>query len=161
MKKITINFEFNSEPMTLDVEPNDTLLEIIREKIGVKSPKVACDRGDCGACTVLLNGKTVRSCLILAPEVDGHTVATIEDLAKDGATPMQKTFARNNAFQCGFCAPGMILTTHEFLQSNPKPTREEVQEAISGNLCRCTGYEKIIDCIVNPDLKIGEEKKND
>ncbi|PKL47984.1 MAG: (2Fe-2S)-binding protein [Candidatus Riflebacteria bacterium HGW-Riflebacteria-2] len=158
MKKININFELNNEGWNLDVEPSDTLLEAVRDKMGVKSPKIACDRGDCGACTVLLDNKAVRSCLILAAEIDGHKITTVEGLCPQEPTPLQKHFARNNAFQCGFCAPGMILAAHELLQNNQKPSREEVQEAISGNLCRCTGYEKIIECMVNPDLKSGEDK---
>lgn len=159
MKKVTIDFELNGDAWTLDVEPNDTLLEAIRGKMGVKSPKVACDRGDCGACTVLLDGKAVRSCLILAAEIDGHRITTIEGLSQKGPTLMQKSFARNNAFQCGYCAPGMVLAAHELMTGNPHPTREEAQEAISGNLCRCTGYEKILRCIVNPELEMDKEGK--
>ena len=159
MKKITINFNLNSEPWTLDVEPNDTLLEVIREKTGVKSPKVACDRGDCGACTVLIDGKTARSCLVLAVEIDGQNITTVEALSKDEPTKLQKSFAKNNAFQCGFCAPGMVLATHELTETNQSPTKEEVQEAISGNLCRCTGYERIIECVINPDMNIEEDNE--
>ncbi|HNV71774.1 MAG TPA: (2Fe-2S)-binding protein [Candidatus Ozemobacteraceae bacterium] len=158
MKTHAISFTLNGEPWTLEVEPSDTLLEAIRDKMGIKSPKVACDRGDCGACTVLLDGKAVRSCLILAVEIDGHEVVTVEGLSKQSPTPLQQSFAHNNAFQCGFCAPGMVLAAHELLQRNPHPTREEAQEAISGNLCRCTGYEKILECITDPHLKLPEDK---
>ena len=158
MQKITINFILNGEKWNLDVEPSDTLLEAIREKMGVKSPKVACDRGDCGACTILLDGKAVRSCLILAAEADGHEIVTVEGLSQIEPTPMQKSFVRNNAFQCGFCAPGMILATHELLKTNPHPTRKEAQEAISGNLCRCTGYIKIIDAVRQASQRLKDGK---
>jgi carbon-monoxide dehydrogenase small subunit len=146
MKKIKINL--NHEFRTLYVEPNDLLLDVLRDKLGVKSPKCGCDRGDCGACTVLLNGKTVRSCNILAIEVDGDEIITIEGLSTNGLTKLQENFNEMNSFQCGFCAPGVILASHELLEENPKPSIEEVKEALSGNLCRCTGYTPIIDAII-------------
>lgn len=144
-KKITINL--NGEPRTGDVESSDTLLDVIRDGFGIKSPKKGCERGDCGTCTVLLNGKSVRSCIVLAIEADGQEVTTIEGLMKKGLTPLQKKFIESNAFQCGFCAPGMIIAATELLGRNPKPTREEIKEALSGNLCRCTGYTPIIDAV--------------
>ena len=140
---ITVNGEFRQ----VNVEPNDLLLDVLRDKLGVKSPKAGCGRGDCGACTVLLDGKSVRSCLILAIEVDGCRVDTVEGLSKNGLTPLQQSFKDHNAFQCGFCAPGMILTAEELLANNPTPTKHEIKEAIAGNLCRCTGYERIIQAI--------------
>jgi carbon-monoxide dehydrogenase small subunit len=148
MKK-TIRLSVNGEPWTLDVESNDTLLEVLRARIGVKSPKVGCERGDCGACTVLLNGRTVRSCIVLAVEADGQEVTTVEGLGGDGPTPLQEAFVTHNAFQCGFCAPGVVLAVSELLEKTPRPTREEVAEAISGNLCRCTGYEPIIRAVLD------------
>ena len=157
MNSLTIHVTINGEKRQFVVAPNDTLLEAIRETVGIKSPKVACDRGDCGACTILLDGKAVRSCLMLAAEADGHEIVTVEGLSAKEPTPMQKSFVRNNAFQCGFCAPGMVLAVHELLQNNPHPTREEAQEAISGNLCRCTGYERILNCIVDPEKDWKEE----
>lgn len=148
MKK-TISLTLNGTNWDTEVEPNDTLLEVLRCKLGIKSPKHACDRGDCGACTVFLNGKTVKACLILAIEADGHDIITVEGIGKDGLTPLQKAFAGQNAFQCGFCAPGVILSAEELLKNKPKPSEEEIKEAISGNLCRCTGYQPIIDTILS------------
>jgi len=148
MKK-TITCTVNSEQRSIDVEPTDTLLDVLRYKLGIKSPKCGCDRGDCGTCTVLLNGESVRSCLIFAIEVDKHEISTLEGLSKDQPTPLQQAFVDLSSFQCGFCAPGIIITATEFLQKNPHPTRDEVKEAIAGNLCRCTGYEPIIEAILD------------
>jgi len=153
MKK-TISVTVNDELRTVDVEPNDILLHVLRDKLGVKSPKIGCERGDCGTCTIVLNGKTVRSCLMLAIEVDGQEITTIEGLCRDGLTPLQEKFVEHNSFQCGFCAPGMTLSATELLKNNPNPSRLEVQEAIAGNLCRCTGYEQIIDAILDVSKKV-------
>ena len=147
MKKHTIYFRLNGEKVSLDVEPNDVFLDVLRNRLGVKSPKVGCDRGDCGTCTVFLNGRTVRSCLVLAIEADGGEIVTLEGISKDGPTKLQKSFVDHSSFQCGFCAPGMVLAATELLQNNPHPHREEIQEAIAGNLCRCTGYSPIIEAI--------------
>ena len=138
----------NGEPWLLTVEPNDVLLETLRSKVGVKSPKIGCERGDCGSCTVLLDGHTVRSCLVLAVEADGHEVITIEGLHQGGLTELQQFFVDLNSFQCGFCAPGIVLAAAELLEEKPQPTREDVQVAIGGNLCRCTGYDPIIDAVL-------------
>lgn len=146
--KHTINLTINGERRSVDVAANDTLLEVLREKLGIKSPKISCESGDCGACTVLLNGKTVRSCIMLAVEADGDEITTIEGLSKDGLTPLQQAFVERNSFQCGFCAPGMILSAVELLGKNPHPNEDEIKEAISGNLCRCTGYQPVIDAIL-------------
>lgn len=145
MKKISI--KLNGETRFVYVEPNDVLLDVLRDKLGIKSPKSGCERGDCGTCAVLLNGKSVRSCLILAIEVDGQEITTIEGLSKDGLTPLQEAFIENNSFQCGFCAPGITISATELLNKNPHPNKEEIKEAIAGNLCRCTGYESIIEAI--------------
>lgn len=139
----------NHEERVIDVAPHETLLEVLREKLGVKSPKCGCDRGDCGACNVLLNGKSVRSCLILAVEVDGQEVLSVEGISKDGLSKVQKAMIDNNAFQCGFCAPGMIISATELLNANQNPSREEIKEALSGNLCRCTGYLPILEAVEN------------
>jgi aerobic-type carbon monoxide dehydrogenase small subunit (CoxS/CutS family) len=144
-----IQFKLNGETIKIEVNPNEVLLEVLRDKIGVKSPKCGCDKGDCGTCTVMINGKTVRSCLILAIEVNGQEVVTLEGLMNSGLTPLQKSFIEHNSFQCGFCAPGMILSATELLAKNQKPKKEEIQEALSGNLCRCTGYTPIIDAITD------------
>jgi carbon-monoxide dehydrogenase small subunit len=149
MMKKEINFHLNSEQVTLDVQSNEILLDVLRNKLGVKSPKCGCDKGDCGTCTVMLSGKTVRSCLVLAIEVDGQDVLTLEGLMNGDLTPLQKSFIEHNSFQCGFCAPGMILSATELLKKNPKPAKKEIQEAISGNLCRCTGYSPVIEAITD------------
>lgn len=149
---ITINV--NGEEWDVDVAPNDTLLEVLREKIGIKSPKVGCERGDCGACTVILDGRTVRSCLVLAVEADGCGVLTVEGMSKDGPTELQQAFIDRNAFQCGFCAPGVVLSVAELLATNTSPTEDEVKEAISGNLCRCTGYTPIVDAVMEVVRKV-------
>ena len=148
MSSLDITFSVNGEAFTLPVEPSDVLLETLRTRLGVKSPKVGCERGDCGSCTVLLDGQAVRSCLILAVEVDGQTVTTVEGLGDAGLTQLQQTLIDLNSFQCGFCAPGIVLAAAELLDTNPDPTRKEVQTAIGGNLCRYTGYEPIIDAIL-------------
>lgn len=137
----------NGELRQADVEPNDILLDVLRDKLGIKSPKGGCGRGDCGSCTILMDGRSVRSCIMLAVEADGSTIVTLEGLGRDGLTPLQQSFLEHNAFQCGFCAPGMILTATELLAETPAPDRHTIQEAIAGNLCRCTGYERIIEAI--------------
>ena len=142
-----ITLTLNQETRSVEVEPNDILLDVLRDKLGVKSPKIGCERGDCGACTVLLDGKSVRSCLILAIEADGHEITTVEGLSRNGLTPLQESFLNHGSFQCGFCAPGVVLSATELLRKNRHPSEREIKEAISGNLCRCTGYKPIIDAI--------------
>jgi aerobic-type carbon monoxide dehydrogenase small subunit (CoxS/CutS family) len=144
--KIPIQFRLNGNARSIEVEPADTLLETLRDALGIRSPKTGCDRGDCGSCTVLLNGRTVRSCLVLAAEADGCDIVTLEGLSAN-PTALQREFARHNSFQCGFCAPGVVLSATELLEKNPHPTRAQIQEAIGGNLCRCTGYNPVIDAI--------------
>ena len=146
MKKVPIKFKLNGVVQHLEAAPNDTLLELLRDKLGVKSPKTGCDRGDCGTCTVFLDGRTVRACLVLAPDADGREIETLESISKKPSA-LQREFSRRNSFQCGFCAPGVVLSATELLKKNTRPTREEIQEAIAGNLCRCTGYEPIIEAI--------------
>jgi carbon-monoxide dehydrogenase small subunit len=148
MKKI-ITLTLNGERRSVDVESTDTLLDVLRNKLGIKSPKCGCDRGDCGTCTVLLNGESVRSCLIFAIEVDGQEIITLEGLSKDKPTPLQQAFVDHSSFQCGFCAPGIIMTATELLRKNPHPTKDDIKEAIAGNLCRCTGYEPIVEAILD------------
>lgn len=146
MKETIINFKLNGVSQSLSVSSNDVLLDVLRDRLGIKSPKTGCARGDCGACTVFLNGKTVRSCIVLAAEADGGEIVTLEGLSEK-PTRLQKSFARHNSFQCGFCAPGVILSATELLEKNPHPDRKEIKEAIAGNLCRCTGYTPIIEAI--------------
>lgn len=144
MKK-TISFLLNRQKVSIEAKPSLTLLELLRDHLGMKSPKCGCDRGDCGSCTVLLDGATVRSCLVLGVEADGHEVVTLEGLMEAGLTPLQKAFVDRSSFQCGFCAPGMVLSITELLGKNPHPDREQLQEAMAGNLCRCTGYHPILE----------------
>lgn len=147
MKK-HIDFILNGEKRGVDLQSNLTLLEMLREKLGIKSPKCGCDRGDCGSCTVMIDGRTVRSCLVLAAEVDGREVKTLEGLMPGGElTALQKSFLAHNSFQCGFCTPGVILAVSELLEKNPHPDQDEIKEALSGNLCRCTGYIPIIEAV--------------
>lgn len=156
MKK-EITLTVNGELWTIDVEPNEILLDALRNLIGVKSPKIGCERGDCGACTIFLDGKTVRSCLILAVEADGCEITTVEGLSSNGPTPLQQVFIERNSFQCGFCTPGVVLSATELLRKNHRPTEEEVSEAISGNLCRCTGYKPIIEAVLDVSRAEGKQ----
>jgi carbon-monoxide dehydrogenase small subunit len=145
----TIKFVLNDEIRSVDVKPNETLLDVLRDKLGVKSPKCGCDRGDCGACAVLLNGKSVRSCLIFAIECDGQEIKTLEGISQPQLSKLQEAFIQFNSFQCGYCAPGVIISATELLEHNPHPDLDEIKEALSGNLCRCTGYTPIFDAILD------------
>ncbi len=147
MKKI-INLTINDQAYEIAVEPNKTLADMLRYDLALTGTKKGCDTGDCGACTVILNGDAVNSCLILAVQTDGAVIETIEGLATDeGLHPIQEAFVEKGAIQCGFCSPGMIMSTKNLLDKNPNPTEEEIREGISGNLCRCTGYQKIFEAI--------------
>jgi carbon-monoxide dehydrogenase small subunit len=148
MKKI-ISLTVNGMPYEFAVEPNRTLADALRYDLGLTGTKKGCGIGDCGACTVLLDGTPVFSCLVLAVEAQGHDILTIEGVA-DGHKlhPVQKAFVEVGAIQCGFCTPGMVLNALALLQENPDPTEGEVRQALSGNLCRCTGYQKIIEAVL-------------
>lgn len=147
MKNITVKINGSDETLTL--APNRTLLEVLREDLDLTGAKRGCEIGECGACTVLVNGRPVNSCMVLAVEMDGAEITTIEGLAaNDKLDAMQQSFIDNFALQCGYCTPGMILMGKALLQQNPHPTEAEVRDWISGNLCRCTGYENIIKAIM-------------
>jgi len=147
MKK-DIKLKINGDTYNLTVDTRMTLLEAIREKIGLTGTKDGCGVGECGTCTILMDGKPIYSCLMLAVEAEGKEILTIEGLATiEGLHPIQKAFIEHGAVQCGFCTPGMILSAKALLDENPNPTEKEIREAISGNLCRCTGYQKIIEAI--------------
>ncbi len=147
MKKI-INLTINDQAYEIAVAPNKTLADMLRYDLALTGTKKGCDTGDCGACTVILNGDAVNSCLVLAVQTDGAVIETIEGLATDeGLHPIQEAFVEKGAIQCGFCSPGMILSTKNLLDKNPNPTEAEIREGISGNLCRCTGYQKIFEAI--------------
>ena len=147
MKQL-ITLVVNGEPREVLVKPNETLLNILREKLGITGAKHGCDTGKCGSCTVLLDGKPIRSCLTLAISVRDKEITTIEGISRNGDLhPIQKAFINSGAVQCGFCTPGMILFTKAFLEESPHPTEDEIKKALSANICRCTGYVKIIDAI--------------
>ena len=144
----TITVTINGAAEYLAVPSNMTLLQMLREELGLTGTKNGCEAGECGACTVLLDGEPVNSCMVLAVEADGHQVVTVEGLAGgEGLTPLQQSFIERNAVQCGFCTPGMLTSAHALLQRNPRPTEDEIKEAVLGNLCRCTGYVRIVDAI--------------
>jgi len=147
MKK-SINITVNNKPYKLRVEPNQTLLEILRIQLGLTGAKVGCNMGDCGACTVIMDGKPVNSCLVLAVQANGRNILTIEGVeTEQGIHPLQQAFIDKGAIQCGFCTPGIILSAKSLLENNPEANEKEIREAISGNLCRCTGYQKIVEAI--------------
>lgn len=147
--KYPIRFTINGELVELEVPANRTLLKVLREDLDLTGAKEGCGAGECGACTVLLDGKPVNACLVLAPEVDGHEVLTIEGLARGvELDPVQEAFVEYGALQCGYCTPGMILSARALLTRNPRPAEREVRESIAGNLCRCTGYEKIVQAVL-------------
>lgn len=147
MKK-TIRLIVNGEEKVLTIDVQQTLLEVLREDLGLTGTKKGCNQGECGACTVLLAGKPVSSCSLLAVKADGKAVTTIEGVAQEGKLhPIQQAFNEKGAIQCGFCSPGMILVTKSLLEQNPHPTTAEIKEAIAGNICRCTGYVQIIEAI--------------
>jgi aerobic carbon-monoxide dehydrogenase small subunit len=149
MSKVPIHFTLNGSEMSEFVESGATLLSALRDKIGDLSPKGGCHQGTCGACSVIINGELRLSCLTLAEACGGADIKTTSGLAKDGVLhPLQRAFADAFATQCGFCTPGMIMASKVLLDHNPNPTREEVVEAISGNICRCTGYEPIIQAVL-------------
>ena len=152
-----IQFKLNGETSTRDVRPNETLLDFLRNSAKLTSVKKGCDEGACGACTVLLDGKPVRSCLLLAVQVNDAEVTTIEGLARHGElTEIQKAFLEKYGFQCGFCTPGMILVAKALLDERPNPTVDEIKDAFEGNLCRCTGYEQIIHSVLRAaELRAG------
>jgi aerobic-type carbon monoxide dehydrogenase small subunit (CoxS/CutS family) len=145
-----IKLTVNGTERTLETESNKTLLWVLRRKLGLTGTKTACERGDCGLCTVLLDDVPVKSCLVLAVEASGRSVTTIEGIAKDGVlSPVQRKFIEHGALQCGFCTPAVVLAAEALLKRNLSPTREDAVEAIEGVLCRCTGYRQIIDAILD------------
>jgi carbon-monoxide dehydrogenase small subunit len=155
-----ISLRINGESYQWAVESNLTLLDFLREKLDLIGTKKGCETGECGACTVLLNGKTVNSCLVLAVEADGREVTTIEGLLGDDGRlhPLQEAFVEAGAIQCGFCTPGMIMSSKELLDRNPRPSEEEIKDEMAGNLCRCTGYVKIIEAITKASKKLTTEE---
>ncbi len=147
--KQPLRMTVNGRPVELLVEPYRTLLDVLRDDLELTGAKKGCDRGDCGACTVLVDGKPVTSCMMLAVQADGCRITTIEGLQTDGRLhPLQQAFVDHGAVQCGFCTPGMVLAAVAVLEENPCPTEAQVRDGIAGNLCRCTGYAKIVDAVL-------------
>jgi len=146
--QIEVCFLLNGEEQTVQVEPGSTLLEVLRDRLGVTGPKRSCEQGECGACTVILDGKAVNSCLVLAMSVAGKSVETVEGLGRGGLHPLQKHFYELAASQCGYCTPGMIMAAKALLDQNPDPSYEEVKVGLSGNMCRCTGYVKPVKAVL-------------
>ncbi|MBI5586403.1 MAG: (2Fe-2S)-binding protein [Deltaproteobacteria bacterium] len=156
--KTAIELRINGENYELLVSPNNTLLEVLREKLGLMGTKRGCDLGACGACTVLLDGEAVLSCLLLALDAVGREVTTIEGLSETGELhPLQQAFVDQGALQCGFCTPGMILTAQAILLEDPRPTEATIKKKMSGNLCRCTGYKKVVDVMRGVPTPAGKE----
>ena len=150
MSKHKISLTVNGERYEVEVEANRTLLQLLREDLDLTGTKQACERGDCGLCTVLLDGVPTKSCMVLAVEVDGREVTTVEGLARgEELTPLQRAFIEHGAVQCGFCTPAFIVAGEALLKRNPSPTEDEIKEAVGGILCRCTGYRQIIDAILD------------
>jgi carbon-monoxide dehydrogenase small subunit len=148
MELFKVKLQVNGESMELDVKPSETLLETLRDRLELTGAKEGCGLGACGSCTVLLNGFPTRSCIVLTAELDGSEVSTIEGLAEGTKpAPIQESFMEKGAVQCGFCTPGMILTAKGLLDRNSRPTKEEIIRSISSNLCRCTGYKKIVEAV--------------
>jgi len=147
--RVAVNFKINGRDRSALVEPRTSLLDVIREDLGLTGAKEGCGKGECGACTVIMDGDAVPSCLVLAAGVEGKEITTIEGIGEGGRLhPLQEAFVRYHASQCGFCSPGMILTAKAFLDRNPNPSEAQVRDVMMSNLCRCTGYEKIIEAIM-------------
>jgi carbon-monoxide dehydrogenase small subunit len=150
LEKAELAFTVNGEPMRLAVAPGATLLEVLRDELELTGSKYGCGEGECGACAVILDGKLVNSCLVLALECADSEVLTIEGLSPTGTLhPIQQAFVEHGAVQCGFCTPGMIMATYALLKDNPSPTTDEVKRGLEGNLCRCTGYRKIVQAVLS------------
>jgi carbon-monoxide dehydrogenase small subunit len=153
---IDVSLTVNGSVRSLGVRPEATLLETLREDLGLTGAKAGCDVGDCGACTVLVDGLAVNSCLMLTAQANGREVVTVEGIGEfDELHPLQTAFERLASIQCGFCAPGVVVTAAGLVDQNPRPTRDEIREALTGNLCRCTGYTKIIDAIAEVCAEAG------
>ena len=155
-----VSVTVNGTAREADVEPRTLLVYFLRETLGLTGTNVGCDTSSCGACTVLLDGESVKSCTLIAAQVDGRAVTTIEGLAPDGEKlhPIQEAFHRNHGLQCGFCTPGMIMAAESYLKENPSPTEEQVRSALEGNLCRCTGYHNIVKSILDAASSMSSSK---
>lgn len=148
-EKLSVNLHVNGRHHRLDVAPRWTLADVLRHQIGLIGTHIGCEQGVCGACTVLMDGEPVRSCLTFATQAEGHAITTVEGITPDdGLSPLQKAFRDHHALQCGYCTPGMLLTATALLERDPHPDEETIREALTGNLCRCTGYQFIVDAVM-------------
>jgi len=160
MSKIHVTTTVNGDPAEFLTDPQTTLLDALRDNLGLTGSKEGCGSGDCGACSVILDGRLVCSCLVLAPEAEGRRVETIENLAEGGQLhPLQRKFLEHAALQCGFCTPGLLVASKALLDSNPDPTEEEARYWLAGNLCRCTGYDKVIRAVLDAAAELRQERK--
>ncbi len=148
MNKVRLTVEVNGKERTEEIEPRTLLVHFLREQLGLTGTHIGCDTSNCGACTVLLDGRAVKSCTVLAMQAQGRKVMTIEGLSKEGRHPIQEAFVEQKGLQCGYCTPGMIMTSAWLLGEKKHPTEEEIRNALGGNLCRCTGYRSIIDSVM-------------
>jgi len=156
---VSLSLTVNGKAVTADVDPRTLLVEFIRNNLSLTGTHVGCDTGQCGACTVLIDGNAVKSCTILAAQANGSKITTIEGLATDGAMhPMQAAFKECHGLQCGFCTPGMLMSSSALLRNNPRPSEEEIRWGISGNLCRCTGYQNIVSAVLYAAAKMAKDK---
>lgn len=157
-QKAKITLKVNGEVHEVEVEPRRLLVHVLRD-LGYTSVHVGCDTSNCGACTVIMNGRSVKSCTVLAVEAEGADILTVEGLSKDGKLhPIQEAFWDNHGLQCGYCTPGMIMEAYWLLQENPNPSEEDIREGISGNLCRCTGYQNIVKAIKDASLRLNQKE---
>jgi carbon-monoxide dehydrogenase small subunit len=160
MAKIHVTTTINGAPTEYLCDPNQTLLDVLRDNLGLTGSKEGCGSGDCGACSVMLDGRLVCACLVLAAEAEGHRVETIEGLAQGGELhPLQQKFLEHAALQCGFCTPGLLVASKALLAANPDPTEEEARYWLAGNLCRCTGYDKIIRAVLDAAAVLRQERR--
>jgi len=160
MSKLLVSTSVNGDPQQLLCDPDTTLLEALREEMGLTGSKEGCGSGDCGACTVVLDGQMVCSCLVLAPEAEGRQITTIEGVAEGSVLhPVQRKFLEHGALQCGFCTPGFIMASKALLDRNPDPSETEVRYWLAGNLCRCTGYDKIVRAVMDAAAELRQERR--
>ncbi len=149
MARVVLRLRVNGRPVAVQTRPTDSLLEVLRERLGLVGTKESCGKGECGACTVVMNGRTVNACLVMAAQAEGAQVLTVEGLSGPGGRlhPVQQAFVEAGAVQCGYCMPGMVVSAWALLQKNPHPTPEAIREGLEGNLCRCTGYQKVFEAV--------------
>ncbi|GAB6174200.1 glyceraldehyde dehydrogenase subunit gamma [Paradesulfitobacterium aromaticivorans] len=155
--KYPLKLHVNQKSYNLEVSPSESLRDVLREELGLTGTKVGCSTGNCGACTVVMDGMSVKSCLVLALQAEGKEILTVEGLSNNGELhPLQESFIDKHAVQCGYCTPGMLMSAKALLDQNPNPTEEEVRDGLHGNICRCTGYVKIVEAVLDAAERIGQ-----